>query len=80
MARGLAGFSVGSIVCVTFSYFGISYEEYIDNLKMLGKFDNQRAIKVKGYLFGSVNIASILGYAVGFGNFVYSYCILCVLF
>ena len=63
LARGLAGAQMGSVDSIAFAYYSISFEKYTENLKTLGRFEEKKSAKVKGYLFSS----STIGYTFGFG-------------
>ena len=67
LARGLAGLQQGSIESLMFSYFAISFEKYTENLKTLGKYEEKKAAKVKGYLFSTTSIAYVIGFGIGVG-------------
>ena len=67
LARGLAGLQTGSTDSLVFAYYSVSFEQYAENLKTLGKFEETKAKKLKGYLFSSVSIAYIGGYGLGVG-------------
>ena len=73
LARGLAGLQLGAVECLIFAYFSVSYEQYTDNLKILGTFEKKKAERARGYLFSSYNIGNMLGYVVGVGKSIYPY-------
>ena len=66
-ARGLAGLSRGAVVSLAYSYLGVSFVKYIENLKILGKYEKKRAVKLKGYLFSSTIFGEWLGIVFGVG-------------
>ena len=45
LARGLAGMQQGSAVSIVFSYFAVSFNSYMENLKILGKFEEKKVAK-----------------------------------
>ena len=67
LARGLTGLSLGAFTSLEFAYFGVSYGKYTENLKILGKFEEEKAVKRKGYLFSSDSIGHVLGVGIGLG-------------
>ena len=68
VARWLAGVALGSVVSLTFSYYGVSFEQYQKDLKILGKYDETKASKTKGYVFSSYRIGFVLGNSIGVGK------------
>ena len=68
VARGLAGLSYGAVTALTFAYFGVSYEKYVEDLKILGEFEENRAAKMKGYIFSSEHIGYALGNGIAVGT------------
>lgn len=73
VARVLAGLSVGFSVSVTFSYFGVSYEKYVEDLKTVDQFQEKLAVRAKGFIFSLFNIGNALGYAIGGGIYSMMY-------
>ena len=67
VSRGLTGLSLGAVESLAFSYLGVSFEKYVDNLKILGRYDKKRAVKQKGFLFSSYNIGKMSGFSTGIG-------------
>ena len=67
LARGLAGAQLGAIDVLVFAYYAVSFEKYAENLKTLGKFDERKAAKLKGYLFSSSAIGYTVGYLIAAG-------------
>ena len=67
LARVLAGMQLGAIDSLTFSYFGVSFEKYKQNLKILEKLEEKKATRVKGYLFSTNSIGTMLGFLIGAG-------------
>ena len=67
LARVLAGLQLGAVDSLAFSYFGVSFEKYKQNLKILGKFEEKKVAKVKGYVFSSNSIGTTLGFWIGAG-------------
>ena len=68
LARGLAGIQLGATTTLAFTYFGVSFEKFTENAKALGKFDENKFKKLKGYLFGTYGIGTVLGYITGLGK------------
>ena len=73
LARALAGLQFGAIDSLVFAYYAVSFEKYKENLKTIGKFEEKKAAKVKGYLFSTSAIGYIVGYQIGAGS--YSICL-----
>ena len=70
IARVLAGISLGSVNSVTFTYFGVSYDEYIWNQKVLEIYsDKKKAERMKGYIFSCLNHGMMLGPPIGLGRY-----------
>ena len=67
LARGLAGVQIGSNTSLVFAYCSLSFEKYTENLKILGKYEKNKAEKIKGYVFSLFIVGSMLGFAVGTG-------------
>ena len=67
VSRGLAGVSQGGIDSLAYSYYGVSFEKYIEDLKTLGRYEKERAVKLKGYLFSTVLFGMWLGFFFGVG-------------
>ena len=63
----LAGTSKGSHTTLAFSYFGTSFEAYADSVKILGKYDEKRTARVKGYVFSLYSVGITLGQILGAG-------------
>ena len=82
LARVLAGLQLGAVDSLSFSYFGVSFEKYKQNLKVLGKFEEKKVAKVKGYVFSSNSIGTTLGFWVGAGmnylSFVQKQVLMCL--
>ena len=68
VARGLAGLSLGLSIAVTFAYFGVSSDKYAENLKILGKFEEKKVARVKGFIFSIYNIGNTTGFGFGGGK------------
>ena len=68
LARGLAGMQQGSAVSIVFSYFAVSLKRYTENLKILGKFEEEKVAKLKGYVYSSHSIGNVLGFTAGVGT------------
>ena len=68
LARALAGLQSGSVDSLIFAYYSVSFEKYKENLKTLGKFEEKKAARAKGYLFSSATFGYISGYALGVGK------------
>ena len=68
VARGLAGIALGLGTSGSFAYFGVSCDKYAENLKILGKFEEKKAARVKGFVFGTVNVANAIGFLIGGGE------------
>ena len=66
-SRGLAGLAIGASITVIFSYFGVSYVKYVENLKKLDQYDERSAIRTKGFIFSLFNVGNLLGYTIGGG-------------
>ena len=62
LARILAGIAQGSAMSTIFAYYDVSFVKYTEDLKILGKFEEKKAAKLKGYLFGF-----LLGNVIGVG-------------
>ena len=67
LARGLAGAQLGSSISIVFSYFAVSLKRYTENLKILGKFEEEKVAKLKGYIYSSHSIGNVLGFTAGVG-------------
>ena len=67
LARGLAGIQLGATTALAFSYYAVSFEKYTENLKKLGRFDEKKAKRTRGYLFSSYGIGNMAGYITGLG-------------
>ena len=69
VARGLAGISLGLVTSVTFTYFGVTYERYIENQKILGTYSGEeKSEQMKGYIFSTLNNGILLGPPIGLGK------------
>ena len=68
LARALAGYALGSVMSLTFSYYGSSFDKYQEYLKVLGKYDEKKASRTKGYVFSSYRIGFVLGNGIGVGK------------
>ena len=68
ISRALSGLAVGLSVAVAFTYFGVSYEKYVEDLKALDRFDEKRVVRTKGFVFSLFNIGNTLGFGVGGGK------------
>ena len=68
VARGLAGISLGLNNSVTFAYFGVSSDKYAENLMILGRFEEKKVARIKGFIFSIYNIGNTIGYAFGVGK------------
>ena len=69
LARGLAGFSSGAVESAVFAYYAVSYEKYTKDLKALGKYEEKKAVKMKGYVFSSYNIGFVIGNGIAVGMY-----------
>ena len=67
VSRALTGLSLGAVESLAFSYLGVSFEKYVEDLKILGEYDKKRAVKQKGFLFSSYNIGKMSGFSSGIG-------------
>ena len=65
VAHGLAGFSLGLYISVTFAYFGVSSDKYAENLKILDRFEEKKVTRVKGFIFSIYNIGNTTGFVFG---------------
>ena len=63
MARGLTGISIGFNVSVSYAYYGMSCDKYAENLMILGKYEEKKVGRVKGFVFS----LSDIGYTTGLG-------------
>ena len=69
LARGLAGFSSGAVVSAVFAYYAVSYEKYTKDLKALGKYEEKKAAKMKGYVVSSYTIGYVIGNGIAIGKY-----------
>ena len=70
VARGLAGVSLGLVTSVSFTYFGVTYERYLENQKILGICsDKNKTEQIKGYIFSTLNNGILLGPPIGLGKY-----------
>lgn len=69
LARGLAGLSSGAFESTIFAYYAVSYEKYIEDMKELGDFEEEKAAKVKGYVFSSYTVGYVIGNGIGIGMY-----------
>ena len=67
LSRTLAGLATGTSVTVTFSYFGVSYMKYVENLKQLDQYEERTAARTKGFVFSLFNVGNVIGYTIGGG-------------
>jgi MFS family permease len=67
LARGLAGIQLGSGTALSFAYFGVSFEKYTDNIKLLEKYESKKVARVKKYLFSTYAIGTFFGRVIGIG-------------
>ena len=67
-ARGLAGFSLGLVISVTFAYFGVSCDKYAENLTIVGRFEEKKVARVKAFIYSTYNIGNTIGFALGGGK------------
>lgn len=70
LSRGLAGLQSGIVDALVFAYYAVSFEKYTESWKILGTYDKQKAIKLRGYLFSSSAIGFSMGYIIGVGMFL----------
>ena len=68
LARGLAGAQLGTCTSLVFAYSSLSFEMYTENLKILGKYEEKKAERVKGYVFSLFIVGNSLGFAIGIGK------------
>ena len=68
VARGLAGLQLGASTSLVFAYCSVSFEKYTENLKILGKYEKNKAERVKGYVFSLFFIGNSLGFASAIGK------------
>ena len=68
MARGLTGISRGLLVSVTYAYFGVSCDKYAENLTILGKYEEKKVARVKGFVFSLSDIGYTTGLWFGAGR------------
>lgn len=67
LARALSGISMGAVVTLSFTYYGVSFEEYVEDMKILKQYEEKRAFRVKGYIFSLFAVGNALGSIVGAG-------------
>lgn len=67
LGRLLAGISMGSVTTLAFAYYGVSFEEYVDNLKILEEYEEKRATRIKGFVFCLYTVGKTVGQTVGAG-------------
>ena len=67
LARALSGISMGAVVTLSFTYYGVSFEEYVEDMKILKRYEEKRASRVKGYVFSLFAVGNALGSIVGAG-------------
>ncbi|CAI8044642.1 hypothetical protein GBAR_LOCUS24744 [Geodia barretti] len=67
LARGLAGIQLGTSTALSFAYFGVSFEKYTENIKLLEKYESKKVARVKKYLFSTYSIGTFFGRVVGIG-------------
>lgn len=58
---------MGAVVTLAFTYYGVSFEEYAEDMKVLKQYEKKRAAKVKGYVFSLFAVGNALGSIVGAG-------------
>lgn len=67
LARLSAGVTMGSITVLTFAYYGASFEDYAEDLKILQKYEEKKAARVKGYVFTFYSVGKSTGHIIGAG-------------
>ena len=68
VSRGISGISLGLVISVTFAYLGVSSNKYAENLTILGRFEEKKVARVKGFIFSIFNIGYSTGFAFGAGK------------
>ena len=69
LARGLAGIQLGAAAALAFAYFGVSFEKYRENMKLLNRNEEKKLAKAKKYLFSTHSIGNLLGNVFGLGEY-----------
>ena len=67
LARALAGAAMGSGTTLVFAYFGVSFETYIDNLKILEDYEKKQYSRWKGFVFSLYTLGKTAGELIGVG-------------